>query len=161
MSTTLHTITALVHNESGTLNRLASLFRRRMFSLSSLNAGDCEQEGFSRVTMVVEGDNNLLRQCVRQLDKLVDVVEVEDLPQAASVQRELAFFEVLATPENRRQVLDIADAMRCEVVHMEPETITLQVSAEPTRIDHINTLLAPFGIKQLVRSGLVAIRVRS
>lgn len=161
MSTTLHTITALVHNESGTLNRLASLFRRRMFSLSSLNAGDCEQEGFSRVTMVVEGDNNLLRQCVRQLDKLVDVVEVEDLPQAASVQRELAFFEVMATPENRRQVLDIADAMRCEVVHMEPETITLQVSAEPTRIDHINTLLAPFGIKQLVRSGLVAIRVRS
>lgn len=161
MSPTLHTITALVHNESGTLNRLASLFRRRMFSLSSLNAGDCEQEGFSRVTMVVEGDNNLLRQCVRQLDKLVDVVEVEDLPQAASVQRELAFFEVMATPENRRQVLDIADAMRCEVVHMEPETITLQVSAEPTRIDHINTLLAPFGIKQLVRSGLVAIRVRS
>ncbi|MEI7576871.1 MAG: acetolactate synthase small subunit [Armatimonadota bacterium] len=161
MSTTLHTITALVHNESGTLNRLASLFRRRMFSLSSLNAGDCEQEGFSRVTMVVEGDNNLLRQCVRQLDKLVDVVEVEDLPQAASVQRELAFFEVSATPENRRQVLDIADAMRCEVVHMEPETITLQVSAEPTRIDHINTLLAPFGIKQLVRSGLVAIRVRN
>lgn len=160
MSTTLHTITALVHNESGTLNRLASLFRRRMFSLSSLNAGDCEQEGFSRVTMVVEGDNNLLRQCVRQLDKLVDVVEVEDLPQAASVQRELAFFEVLATHENRRQVLDIADAMRCEVVHMEPETITLQVSAEPARIDHINTLLAPFGIKQLVRSGLVAIRVK-
>lgn len=161
MSTTLHTITALVHNESGTLNRLASLFRRRMFSLASLNAGDCEQKGFSRVTMVVEGDNNLLRQCVRQLDKLVDVVEVEDLPQSASVQRELAFFEVSATPESRRQVLDIADAMRCEVVHLEPESITLQVSAEPTRIDHINTLLSPFGVKQLVRSGLVAIRVKN
>ena len=161
MSTTLHTITALVHNESGTLNRLASLFRRRMFSLASLNAGDCEQEGFSRVTMVVEGDNNVLRQCVRQLDKLVDVVEVEDLPQSASVQRELAFFEISATPENRRQVLDIADAMRCEVVHLESESITLQVSAEPTRIDHINTLLSPFGVKQLVRSGLVAIRVKN
>jgi acetolactate synthase I/III small subunit len=155
-----HTITALVHNESGTLNRLASLFRRRMFSLASLNAGDCEQDGFSRVTMVVEGDSNVLRQCVRQLDKLIDVVEVEDLPSEKSVQRELAFFEVSAPAATRREVLDIAEAMKCDVVHLEPEALTLQISAEPSRIDHIATLFEPYGLKQLVRSGLVAIRVR-
>ncbi|OWU64985.1 MAG: acetolactate synthase small subunit, partial [Armatimonadetes bacterium Cent15-Ar3] len=106
-----HTITALVHNESGTLNRLASLFRRRMFSLASLNAGDCEQPEFSRVTMVVEGDSHVLRQCVRQLDKLVDVVEVEDLPADESVQRELAFIQIKADAESRRAILDIAQVM--------------------------------------------------
>lgn len=160
MSTTQHTITALVHNESGTLNRLASLFRRRMFSLSSLNAGDCEQEGFARVTMVVEGDDNLLRQCVRQLDKLVDVVEVEDLPQSESVQRELAFFQVPVSTETRRHILDIAQVMHCEVVHLAPESITLQLTAEPKRIDQVLSLLQPHGVTQIVRSGLVAIRVQ-
>jgi acetolactate synthase I/III small subunit len=126
-----------------------------------MNAGDCEQEGFSRVTMVVEGDANLLRQCVRQLDKLVDVVEVEDLPQDQSVQRELAFFQVQAGLESRRAILDIAQVMHCEVVHLENEHITLQVSAEPKRVDQIQSLLEPHGILQTVRSGLVAIRVKN
>jgi acetolactate synthase-1/3 small subunit len=161
MTTKQHTITALVHNESGTLNRLASLFRRRMFSLASLNAGDCEQPEFSRVTMVVEGDANVLRQCVRQLDKLVDVVEVEDLPADQSVQRELAFIQIKADTESRRAILDIAQVMHCEVVHLEPDAVTLQVSAEPRRIDQVISLLEPHGILQTVRSGLVAIRVKN
>lgn len=159
MSARQHTITALVHNESGTLNRLASLFRRRMFSLASLNAGDCEQEGLSRITMVVEGDDGDLRQCVRQLDKLLDVIEVEDLNQGQSVQRELAFFQVQADVETRRAILDIAQVMHCEVVHLEPQSITLQVTAESSRIDQVAALLQPLGITQIVRSGLVAIRV--
>jgi acetolactate synthase I/III small subunit len=158
---TLHTITALVHNESGTLNRLASLFRRRMFSLASLNAGDCEQEGFSRVTMVVQGDSGVLRQCVRQLDKLVDVVEVDDLPAASAVQRELAFFQVSCDATTRREVLDIAQVMHCEVVHLESDSVTLQITAEPARIDQVITLLLPHGLRQTVRSGLVAIRVKN
>lgn len=161
MSTRLHTISALVHNESGTLNRLSSLFRRRMFSLASMNAGDCEQEGLSRVTMVVAGDDGDLRQCVRQLDKLIDVIEVEDLNSDQSVQRELAFIQVQANVESRRAILDIAQVMHCEVVHLEPESVTLQVTAEPNRIDQIVTLLQPIGITQIVRSGLVAIRVNN
>lgn len=161
MSTRSHTISALVHNESGTLNRLASLFRRRMFSLSSLNAGDCEQEGLARVTMVVEGDDGDLRQCVRQLNKLIDVIEVEDLNGNESVQRELAFIQVQAGVESRRSILEIAQVMHCEVVHLEPESITLQVTADPARIDQAVALLQPLGITQIVRSGLVAIRVKN
>lgn len=161
MSTRSHTISALVHNESGTLNRLASLFRRRMFSLSSLNAGDCEQEGLARVTMVVEGDDGDLRQCVRQLNKLIDVIEVEDLNGNESVQRELAFIQVQAGVESRRSILEIAQVMHCEVVHLEPESITLQVTADLARIDQVVALLQPLGITQIVRSGLVAIRVKN
>jgi acetolactate synthase-1/3 small subunit len=160
MSESRHTITALVENESGTLNRLSSLFRRRMFSMSSLNAGDCEQPGYSRVTIVVNGDDNTMRQCVRQLDKLVDVVEVDDLAKSDSVQRELAFFQVKAGQENRRAILDIAQVMHCEVVHLEIDSITLQCTAEPERIDQVFALLEPYGINQVVRSGLVAIRVK-
>lgn len=161
MSLRSHTISALVHNESGTLNRLASLFRRRMFSLSSLNAGDCEQEGLARVTMVVEGDDGDLRQCVRQLNKLIDVIEVEDLNGNDSVQRELAFIQVQAGVESRRSILEVAQVMHCDVVHLENESITLQVTAEPNRIDQVVALLQPLGITQIVRSGLVAIRVRN
>ena len=161
MSTRLHTISALVHNESGTLNRLSSLFRRRMFSLASMNAGDCEQDGLARVTMVVEGDDGDLRQCVRQLNKLIDVIEVEDLSGNDSVQRELAFFQVSAGVESRRSILEIAQVMHCDVVHLEPESITLQATAEPSRIDQVVALLEPFGITQIVRSGLVAIRVKN
>lgn len=160
MSRTTHTITALVHNDYGTLNRLSSLFRRRMFSLASLNAGDCEQEGFSRVTIQVNGDDNILRQCMRQLEKQIDVVEVDDLPKTQSVQRELAFFEVTVTDETRRHVLDVVHAMKAEIVHLEPDAVTVELTAEPGHIDHLTNLLQPYGIKQLVRSGLVAIRVK-
>jgi acetolactate synthase I/III small subunit len=132
-----------------------------MFSLASMNAGDCEQEGFSRVTMVVEGDDHVLRQCVRQLDKLVDVIEVEDLPKSESVQRELAFFQVKADVDSRRTIFDIAQAMQCEIVHLATESVTLQVSAEPHRLDQIHSLLQPHGVLQAVRSGLVAIRVKN
>lgn len=159
MSVGQHTITALVQNESGTLNRLVSLFRRRMFSLSSLNAGDCEQDGYSRLTFVVNGDDATLRQCLRQLEKLIDVVEVDDLPQNAAVQRELALIQVAAVPEKRREVLEIAQVMDCEVVHMGHTNLTLQCTAESSRLDSLVALLKPYGVQQIVRSGLVAIRV--
>ncbi len=159
MQTHQHTITALVQNESGTLNRLVSLFRRRAFSLSSLNAGDCEQEGLSRLTIVVNGDENTLRQCVRQLEKLIDVVEVDDLPKDEAVQRELALIKVATNAEKRREVLDISQAMHCEVVHLGLEDMTLQMSATPSRINSLILLLQPYGVLQVVRSGLVAIRV--
>ncbi|HEY3783456.1 MAG TPA: acetolactate synthase small subunit [Fimbriimonadaceae bacterium] len=154
-----HTITALVQNESGTLNRLVSLFRRRMFSLSSLNAGDCEQEGYSRLTFVVNGDDNVLRQCLRQLEKLIDVVEVDDLPVQASVQRELALVQVSCGAEKRREVLEIAQVMDCDVLHMSHDKLTLQCTAEAARLDNLIELLKPYGIGQVVRSGLVAMRV--
>ena len=156
-----HTITALVQNEAGTLNRLVSLFRRRTFSLASLNAGDCEQDGLSRLTMVVNGDDQVLQQCVRQLEKLIEVVEVDDLPQASAVQRELALIQVSATPDKRREILEIAQVMRCEIANLSADHLTLECSAETTRLDQLIALLKPYGIRQIVRSGLVAIRVEA
>jgi acetolactate synthase-1/3 small subunit len=159
MSAGQHTITALVQNESGTLNRLVSLFRRRMFSLASLNAGDCEQEGYSRLTFVVNGDDGVLRQCLRQLEKLIDVVEVDDLPARQSLQRELALIQVKATAQQRGEIIEIAQVMHCEVLHLGHENITLQCAEEVSKLDSLIALLKPYGIEQIVRSGLVAMRV--
>lgn len=111
------------------------------------------------MTIVVNGDENTLRQCVRQLEKLIDVIEVDDLPREEAVQRELAFIKVTASAERRREVLDISQAMHCEVVHLGLEHMTLQMSASPSRINSLILLLEPYGVLQVVRSGLVAIRV--
>ena len=154
-----HTITALVQNESGTLNRLVSLFRRRAFSLASLNAGDCEETGLSRVTIVVDGDDNTLRQCVRQLDKLVDVVEVEDLPQSYSVQRELALVTLKPNAISEWNLKDISGKHLAQVIKSGSGHLTLEISAPTDEIDAIISELRPYGVQRVVRSGLVAIRV--
>ena len=130
-----------------------------MFSLASLNAGDCEQEGYSRLTFVVNGDDNVLRQCLRQLEKLIDVVEVDDLPSKESLQRELALIQVKAAPEKRREILEIAQVMHCEVLHLGHDRLTLQCAEEVSKLDNLIALLKPYGIEQIVRSGLVAMRV--
>lgn len=154
-----HTITALVQNESGTLNRLVSLFRRRAFSLASLNAGDCEENGLSRVTIVVDGDENTLRQCVRQLDKLMDVVEVEDLPQAQSVQRELALVTMKPNSISEWNLRDLAGKHLAQIIKSASGHLTLEISAPTAEIDQIISELRPYGVQRVVRSGLVAIRV--
>src|SRR5471032_3333893 len=107
MSAKHHTITALVQNEAGTINRLVSLFRRRGFSLASFNAGDCEDPGFSRLTFIVDGDDATINQCLKQLDKLIDVVECEDLSPDMSVQRELALIRVEPSEAQRQQLYNI------------------------------------------------------
>lgn len=154
-----HTITALVQNESGTLNRLVSLFRRRAFSLASLNAGDCEEQGLSRVTIVVDGDENTLRQCVRQLDKLIDVVEVEDLPPTSSVQRELALVTMQPNSISDWNLKNLAGKHLAQVIKGESGQLTLEISAPSDEIDNLISQLRPYGVHRVVRSGLVAIRV--
>lgn len=135
MSTTRHTITALVQNEAGTLNRLVSMFRRRGFSLASLNAGDCEQPGFSRLTLVVTGDDDTLHQVVGQIEKLIDVVEVDDVRPEAAVLRELAVIQVAATVEQRREVIEIVNVFGGKVPHLSHSGMTVELTDEPLRID--------------------------
>ena len=153
-----HTITALVQNEAGTLNRLVSLFRRRGFSLGSLNAGDCEQPGFSRVTLVVNGDDNVLRQCMKQLEKLIDVVEVDDLQPHASVSRELALIKVEAKPGKRSEVLELLGLFNAKVAHVSEQHVTIEMTELPRRVNPLIRLLKPYGLTEVVRTGLVAIR---
>lgn len=157
--TRLHTIVALVQNEAGTLNRLVSLFRRRGFSLASLNAGDCEQRGFSRLTLVVEGDDNMLNQCLRQLEKLIDVVEVADVQPEQSVERELALIRVEPSDENREVVYRIVSEFYARTPRATSSGLVVEISATPDEIARLVDALTPYGIKEIVRSGLVAMKV--
>jgi acetolactate synthase-1/3 small subunit len=156
-----HLITLRVQNHVGTLNRLVSMFRRRSYSINSLTAGDCEEEGCSRLTLVVGGDGTVVDQCVRQMAKLIDVLEVEHVEHHDAVQRELALIQVSADPAHRREVLDIAAAMAAQVMHLSPVSLTLSMSDMPVRIDSLIALLRPYGILQIARSGLVALKTEN
>ncbi len=154
-----HTITALVQNEAGTINRLASLFRRRGFSLASFNAGDCEDPGFSRLTLVVNGDDVILTQCLKQLTKLIDVVECEDLTPEESVQRELALIRVEPTPENREAVYKIALEFMAKTPKATEKTVVVEISADIREVERLIETLKPFNVTEIVRTGVVAMRV--
>lgn len=154
-----HTITALVQNETGTLNRLVSLFRRRGFSLSSLNAGDCEQPGFSRLTLIVEADDKDLYQCLRQLEKLLDVVEVSDLRAEQAVERELALIKVQPKSEDRPMVHSVAASLGARVPRVSEDSIVVEISASPAEIGRLVEALQPYNVTEIVRSGLVAMGV--
>ena len=154
-----HTVTALVQNEHGTLNRMISLFRRRGFTLSSLAVGDCEEPGLSRMSIVVNADDNMLRQCVMQLEKAVDVVHVESLDGKDFVRRELAFIQVNAPTDKRSEIIDISRVLNCEIVHLGLTTMTVQVVANAKKIEGLVRLLTPYGIQKIVRSGTVAMSV--
>jgi acetolactate synthase-1/3 small subunit len=153
-----HTITALVQNEAGTINRLASLFRRRGFSLASFNAGDCEDSGYSRLTLVVNGDDVALEQCMKQLNKLVDVVECEDLQREESVQRELALIRVEPTDAGRDAVYKIALEFMAKTPKATATTIVVEISADVTEVERLIEALKPYNITEIVRTGLVAMR---
>jgi len=154
-----HVITALVENEAGTLNRLVSLFRRRGFSLASLNAGDCEQPGYSRLTMVVEGDEGVLNQCLRQLEKLIDVVEVDPLHPAISVERELALVRVEPEEDQRGFVYAIATQLGARTSRVTDACIVVEASASQDEIERLIDTLKPYNVTEVVRTGLVALRV--
>ncbi len=153
-----HTITALVQNEAGTLNRLVSLFRRRGFSLASLNAGDCEQPGLSRLTLVVEGDDAALYQCLRQLEKLIDVVEVQDLRPEQAVEREVALIRVEPKTEDRPLVHSIAAQLGARTPRVTESSIVVEATASPPEIERLIEALRPHHVTEVVRSGLLAMR---
>jgi acetolactate synthase-1/3 small subunit len=154
-----HVVTALVQNETGTINRVVSLFRRRGFSLASFNAGDCEQPGFSRMTFLVKGDEVVLDQCLRQLEKLLDVVECQDLGPAQSVLRELAMIRVEPKPEDREFVYKVAQDFYAKTPVANQRTVVVEHTASPEEIDRLVTALRPYAIAEVVRTGVVALEV--
>ncbi len=158
MSAKHHTITALVQNEAGTINRLVSLFRRRGFSLASFNAGDCEDPGFSRLTFIVDGDDATISQCLKQLDKLIDVVECEDLPKEISVQRELALIRVEPAEEQRQAVYNVVNEFIARTPRSTPTCIVVEQAADVQEIERLIEALRPYNITEIVRTGVVAIK---
>ena len=154
-----HTITALVQDEAGTLNRLVSLFRRRGFSIGSLTVGKCEREGYSRVTIVVHGDDRVLEQSILQLRKLVEVVEVSDVKRHEVVHRELAIIRVEASPEKRREIIEITNVAGGKVAFMDHDSLTLELTNTPLHINRTISLLRSYGRREVARSGLVVVKV--
>ena len=151
-----HTVVAMVEDRPGVLTRVASLFRRRGFNIDSLAVGATEEQGISRMTIVVDGDDGVLQQVEHQLFKLIDVVKVTNLSKVDAVSRELALIKVRCGTLNRREVLDIVEIFRAQVIDVSPATLIIQVVAEEERLNALVDNLRPYGVMEMVRSGRIA-----
>ncbi len=151
-----HTVVALVEDRPGVLNRVASLFRRRGFNIDSLAVGTTEEVGISRMTIVVDGAEGIADQVEKQLDKLIDVIRVEDMTNAEAVVRELALIKVRCATTQRHEVRDLIEIFRAHIVDVSPDHLMVEIAAEQDRMDAFLVNLRPYGILELVRTGRVA-----
>lgn len=152
-----HTISVLVENKFGALSRIAGLFSGRGFNIDSLTVGPTHDESFSRMTIITHGDDNVLEQIDKQLNKLVDVVKVTDLTGSGFVNRELMLIKVKTTPETRSEVMQITDIFKACVVHVDLEIVVIQVTGPTAKVDAFIDLMETFGIVELARTGSVAL----
>jgi acetolactate synthase-1/3 small subunit len=152
-----HTLSVLVENKPGVLARIAGLFSRREFNIDSLAVGPTEHPDVSRMTIVVGVEDQPLEQVTKQLNKLVNVIKVVELDSDASVQRELCLVKVAADPAARSQVLEIAQLFRSKVVDVGPDALTIEATGTADKLDALIRVLEPYGIRELVQSGMVAV----
>lgn len=152
-----HTLSVLVEDRPGVLARIAGLFSRRGFNIESLAVGPTEHVGISRMTIVVNVEETPLEQVTKQLNKLVEVIKIVELEPGQAVQRELMLVKVAATAETRGQVLDTVQLFRAKAVDIAPDAVTIQVAGNAGKLADLLRVLEPFGIRELVQSGMVAI----
>lgn len=152
-----HTISVLVENEFGVLSRVASLFSGRGFNIDSLTVAPTNEEGLSRMTIVTRGDDKILEQVNKQLNKLIDVLKVIDFSDESGIEREMALIKVTAEDQSRAEVLRIVDIFRAKIIDVTPKSYTIEATGSPQKLDAILDLLRPLGLKELVRTGTVAI----
>jgi len=151
-----HTLAVLVENNPGVLARVAGLFSRRGFNIDSLAVGRTENPSVSRMTIVVEGDDRYLEQVNKQLHKLVDVLKISDITRDAYVDRELVLIKVSADAAKRAEIMQLVDIFRARIVDVGPKTLTIEVTGNDGKITAFEDSLRPFGIKELVRTGKIA-----
>lgn len=157
-----HTISVLVENHPGVLARISGLFSARGFNIDSLAVGETEDPTASRMTIVVEGDERTLEQVKKQLNKLIDVITVVDLTQKKFIDRELVLIKVEAKASNDRgQIIEFAEEMQVNAVDMGEETITIEATGDTAKISELINRLKPFRIKEMVRTGKIAILMES
>ena len=152
-----HTLSVLVENKPGVLARIAGLFARRGFNIDSLAVGPTEYPDVSRMTIVVNVDENPLEQVTKQLNKLSNVLKIVELDASASVSREIVLVKVKSDQANRSQVIEIVDLFRAKVVDVAPDALTIEATGGADKLDALMRMLEPFGIKELVQSGMVAV----
>lgn len=147
---------ALVEDKPGVLNRISSMFRRRGFNISSLAVGHSEMPDLSRMTFVVDGDDATVEQVTKQLYKLIDVVRVTDLSNEEIVTREMALVKVRANAQIRSEIIQIVDIFRANIVDVAPDTLIIEVTGDEDKIQSFLEMLKPFGIREVMRTGRVA-----
>ncbi len=158
MATLKHTLVALVQDNPGVLNRITSLIRRRNFNIESIAVGHSATPGLSRIVIIVDGATTAVEQVRKQLDKLVEIVKITDISEEDSISRELALIKVEATPETRKEIVQIAtDVFRANIVDLTPNSIVIEVKGDENKVSSLIELLSGFGIIDLARTGRIAI----
>jgi acetolactate synthase-1/3 small subunit len=152
-----HILAALVENRPGVLARVANLFRRRSFNIDSLSVGRTQRDDMSRMTIVMEADSAEADRLVKNLYKLVDVVHVDHLHSQPSVAREMALVKVKADSANRREVIQLCDIFRARIIDVAAESLVVEITGEEEKLENFTELVRPFGIVEMVRTGVIAL----
>ena len=152
------TISVLVENQAGVLNRITSLFSRRAFNIDSLAVGVTDDPSVSRITIIVDSGNSVVEQVEKQLNKLVEVIKVRTLDEASMIGRELMILKVSANTRTRSDIMTICNLCGAKVADLSPNSITIEVSDTPDRVNTFEELIRPFHILEVVRTGMVALQ---
>lgn len=152
-----HTISALVENHFGVLCRISGLFSSRGFNIDSLSVGETEDPKVSRMTIVVKGDDRVLEQVVKQLNRLIDVIKVIDITHGTFIERELALIKVKSDPTTRSEIIQISEVFRASIVDVSTHSMTIEATGKVDKINAMITMLAQYGITEMARTGNVAL----
>ena len=152
-----HTLSVLVQNKPGVLARTAGLFSRRGYNIESLTVGVTENENISRMTIVVAGDDTVVEQVTKQLNKLIEVIKVSDLTKESYVNRELVLIKVTADSSNRAEIMQIVNIFRARIVDVASKSLIIEVTGDEGKLDALVGMLKQFGIKEIVRTGALAL----
>jgi acetolactate synthase-1/3 small subunit len=152
-----HVLSVLVENRAGTLSRVSGLFSRRGFNIDSLTVGETENPAVSRMTIVAAGDEPVLEQIIKQLDKLVDVIAIRDLDMSSYIRREIVLVKINADEKTRPAIVEVAAIFRSRVIDISPSTITIEATGSFEKIDGLLQLVRPYGILEMARTGSVAL----
>jgi len=151
-----HNIAVIVENKSGVLTRIAGLFSRRSFNIDSLSVGETDNPEYSRMTITVQGDRDVLEQVIKQLSKLINVIRVTELDPSESLERELAVIKVSVDRENRSEIMQIVNIFRARIIDVSQRSMIIEATGDEEKVEAIIQLLRQFGIKELARTGKVS-----
>nr|WGH13783.1 Acetohydroxyacid synthetase small subunit [Lophurella pseudocorticata] len=152
-----HTLSVLVEDESGVLSRISGLFARRGFNIDSLAVGQTEKKGISRITMTIRGDNRTIEQLIKQLHKLINILDVQNVTNVPCIERELMLIKIYSIPQHRSHILEIANIFRAKIVDISNVSLTLEITGDPGKIFAIQQILSQYNILQIARTGKITL----
>ncbi len=153
-----HTISILAENKFGALNRIVGLFSARGYNIDSISVGTTEDDSVARVTIVSKGDDDIIEQIIKQLNKLIDVTKVVDLTYVGFVERELILIKVAANRNTRSELMQISEIFRSKIVDISPRSMTIEATGSEKKVEAMIKMIEPFGIKEIARTGRVALK---